>query len=302
MQPVVPKSPAEWFNAAAQLWANSHGAPTLTIWLRDQDSIRRGIAEEVFRELQPLSTPVDELWVMLNSVGGDLNGAYQIARRLQSTAKTVRVVIPRMAKSAATLITLGCHEVVMHPLAELGPIDTQTDVLRAGKRMMRSTLDVMRSIEYLREFAMNSYVRVAKFLVDYSATTPYQLPIEQATPSAATVMNALVEPIFSQIDPIQMAECYRLLDVSREYGRRLMSVSYTTMAEGKREDLLSKMAEGYPAHGFIIDFKEAEELGLRSREATPDERTLLDFGVIFAGDRVRSIKLYQPQPAPVADR
>lgn len=283
-----------------QEWANTQGAPTLLIWLREQDMIWRQVAEEVFLALRPLTPKVDVLWVMLNSLGGDLSAAYQITRRLQATAKEVRVVIPRVAKSAATLITLGCHQVVMHPMAELGPIDTQVEIVRTGKVMSRSTLDVMRSLEYLREFAMNSFVRIANFMSFMSSSSRSTPTLEHMAPAAASVMNALIEPIFSQIDPIQMAECSRLLSVSREYGMRLMEASYSKRTQDERDALLKRMSEDYPAHGFIIDVKEAQSLGLNAREATEQELNLLDLGVTFAGGKGRSVRLFQPEGAQPA--
>ncbi len=283
-------APQQLLAMAGQAWATHANAPTLVIWLRDEDMITRRTAERVFTALQPLASPVPHLWVILNSLGGVLHGAYHIARRLQAAADQVHVVIPRMAKSAATLITLGCHEVVMHPMAELGPIDTQTAVVRDDTIRQLSTLDALKSLEYLREYAVSSFTEVAESLAEMHS----ELTFKASSTIGASVMRGLVDPLFSRIDPIQVGEIFRALDVSREYGKRLVTHSYGKLSEDERERLVRTLAEDYPAHGFVIDLEEARLLGLNVRETTSKERGIVDFGVNFAEGRAQLVKLYQP--------
>lgn len=285
-------APNEHLDFAGQMWANAHQTPTLLIWLRDRDTIDRAVADAVFKALQPIGAKLEVLWVMLNSRGGDLNGAYQVGRVLQSFGTKVNVVIPRMAKSAATLITLGCHEVVMHPLAELGPIDTQTRFVRDGVSRRSSTLDALRSLEYLRQYAVDSFFRAANLMMLWDD----ELTITGAAKPAAAVMSGIIHPIYSQIDAAQMGEHLRALDVGTAYAKRLMEVSYATKTETEREDLIKRLSEGYPAHGFIIDVDEAKNLGLAVRRTTASELHNLDWGVIFSEGKVKSIKLFRPQP------
>ena len=42
------------------------------------------------------------------------------------------VIVPKMAKSAATMIALGAHKILMGPTSELGPIDPQILMTLAG--------------------------------------------------------------------------------------------------------------------------------------------------------------------------
>jgi ATP-dependent protease ClpP protease subunit len=284
--------PEKLLAMTGELWAQAKNAPTLMLWLRDGSSISRSLAEDVFLALRRLTPPVDDLWVIINSLGGDLHAAYQITRRLQATAKQVHIVIPRMAKSAATLITLGCHEVVMHPMAELGPIDTQAQYVFEGVVKQDSTLNAIKSLEYLKEYAVDTFDRVSQMLT-FQGFAP-----NHAAQTAADITKGIVDPIFSQVNPIQMGEYYRLLDTSKEYAKRLLAVSYFSMDEDTRKNLLKRMAEGYPTHGFIIDVDEARTLGLNARMPLGQELPLLDFGVAFSPGRVRTVALFEPPPAP----
>ena len=68
---------------------------------------------------------VENLDVLLESGGGDLDSAYKILLLLKSYAKTVTVIVPFYAKSAATLIALGADHLQMCLAGELGPLDPQ---------------------------------------------------------------------------------------------------------------------------------------------------------------------------------
>lgn len=64
--------------------------------------------------------------LVINNLGGKVESAYLISKTCQKLAKDRFVVaIPRRAKSAATLITLGADEIHMGLMSELGPIDPQ---------------------------------------------------------------------------------------------------------------------------------------------------------------------------------
>ncbi len=67
--------------------------------------------------------PVKKLDVFLCSNGGSGTVPWRLVSLLREFAKTVGVLIPYRAYSAATLLALGADEIVMHPFAEMGPID-----------------------------------------------------------------------------------------------------------------------------------------------------------------------------------
>ena len=78
--------------------------------------------------------PDDELLLMINSPGGDLLAAERIVNICRSYSANGRysVVVPKSAKSAATMVALGAHQIFMGPTSELGPIDPQVLMTLAG--------------------------------------------------------------------------------------------------------------------------------------------------------------------------
>ena len=69
---------------------------------------------------------VKDLDLMIHSPGGNGVVAEKIVDMCRKHCKKwFRVIVPNMAKSAATLISLGADEIVMGYCSELGPIDPQ---------------------------------------------------------------------------------------------------------------------------------------------------------------------------------
>ncbi len=139
-----------------------------------------------------------------------------------------------------------------------------------------SVLDAMKSLEYIRLFAADSFDLLTNLVLRRTRGT---LTFESSTKIATTVTRALVHPLFSKFDPIQVGEYYRLLTLSKEYGSRLLAESYKGMEPDARERLLSKITDEYPAHSFVIDFKEATELGLNVRQPSAAELAILQLCV-----------------------
>lgn len=79
----------------------------------------------------------ENLDLILHSPGGDPAAAEQMLEYLRTRFKHIRAIVPLQAKSAATMIALGCDEIVMAGHSELGPIDPQisfptADGMRTG--------------------------------------------------------------------------------------------------------------------------------------------------------------------------
>lgn len=69
--------------------------------------------------------PAKKLFLLLHTNGGKVEPAYLISKCCKISAPKFIVAVPRLAKSAGTLIALGAHEIHMGMISELGPIDPQ---------------------------------------------------------------------------------------------------------------------------------------------------------------------------------
>ena len=79
--------------------------------------------------------------LIIHSSGGRIEPAYLISKCCKEYSDKFVVSVPRKAKSAATLISLGADEIHMGIMSELGPIDPQFGGLPA--------LGLSSAVEYL---------------------------------------------------------------------------------------------------------------------------------------------------------
>lgn len=79
----------------------------------------------LFEELLYDANPEQDLHLLLVSPGGDGDVAIRMARLAQAHCKEFIVIVPDIAKSAATLLACGAHRIVMGPASDLGPVDPQ---------------------------------------------------------------------------------------------------------------------------------------------------------------------------------
>lgn len=86
-------------------------------------SIEQGMVDRIYNAI-----PDDNnkpILLLIHNHGGRIEPAYLISKTCKELSPKFVVTIPRKAKSAATLITLGGNEIHMGPMSELGPIDPQ---------------------------------------------------------------------------------------------------------------------------------------------------------------------------------
>ncbi len=199
--------------------------------------------------------------LIIDSPGGDARRAYQIAILLQKRCGTFTAIIPRYAKSAATLLSLGANRIILGKYAELGPLDTQIMDLEREER--RSALDEVQSLERLQAFALEAVDQAMFLLVGRMGKTTTTL-----LPHVLTYITHMMRPLLEKIDTVHYTQSSRILKVAEEYATRLLE--RTGFPKAKAETIARTLVESYPEHGFVIDPIEAQNIGLKIEE--PDEK------------------------------
>lgn len=98
----------------------------------------------VFQELLGDCDPDKGLDVLLASPGGNGEMALRMVQSMQNLCKEVRVIVPDMAKSAATILCLGADNIVMGPAGDLGPIDPQMII---QSKFMVSAKEIVKAVD-----------------------------------------------------------------------------------------------------------------------------------------------------------
>jgi membrane-bound ClpP family serine protease len=162
--------------------------------------------------------------LIIHSSGGSIEPAYLIGKTLKRLAKDKFVVaVPRKAKSAATLISLGADEIHMGYVSELGPIDPQINSFPA--------LALGDALDSIADVACR-FPAAAEMLGKYLAN--------QA--------------------PMRLLGYYKRIGESAvQYAERLLSDK--TLAKGRTaKDVAHRLVNHYKDHSFVIDFDEAKTM------------------------------------------
>lgn len=162
-----------------------------------------------------------DVLLLLLSPGGSIEPAYQISTLCKAYSKNRFVtVVPRRAKSAATLIAIGADEIHMGPLSQLGPIDPQLGGLPA--------LGVVQAIERIASLAQKfpgSSEMFARYL-------KLALTVEQ------------------------IGYCERIGEAAVQYAIKLLGTKPSL--KGKEQKIANDLVYEYKDHGFVIDLHEAQ--------------------------------------------
>lgn len=184
------------------------------------------------------------LHVLLASPGGDGETAIRMVRSMQTRCSELTVLVPDMAKSAATLLCLGANKIMMGPAGDLGPVDPQFQI---GGRSLASAKEIVAAIdEAERRVTENpdTYPLFAGLLSDVN-----MLMVEQAR-SALDRTEALVREALSCCE-----------------SRSDEQVDELTQA------LKAPLIEEPKSHSAVIDVQAAQKFGLpaESFDPTSDE-------------------------------
>lgn len=225
----------------AELEESFGGIPCFPLLMGDS-FIDRGLVDEVFDDLRKRfdqRPEHDKLVVLLESSGGDINAAYNISQLLRRYGKErLEIVIPRWAKSAATLLACSGDVIKMTPVSELGPVDPQiTELNPLEDRLERfSPLDIESTLELIR----SEYAEGNKEM-------------------AAALLQRLQFPM-------TLGSFKKTLDLSKQYLGALLSTRMLRDRNDEAQEAARLLTEGYSNHGYCINLAECQKIGLEAVE------------------------------------
>jgi hypothetical protein len=210
--------------------------------------------------------PTERIALVIDSNGGMAEDAYEVAKVLQRHCGGFVAVIPRHAKSAATLLSLGADEIMLGKFGELGPLDVQYP--DPEREEWISGLDEVQALERLQAFVMSA---LDQLMLTLCARTSRK--VGTMLPHATQLVTEMTRPLFEHIDVFRYSQMSRALKVGEEYARRLLSRRF---AKAEATEIARKLVENYPTHSFVIDIDEAKDIGLQLVAPSDEQESLLD--------------------------
>jgi ATP-dependent protease ClpP protease subunit len=174
--------------------------------------------------------------VVIAGLGGDPMVSWRIMSSLRERVDDVAVLVPQSAYSAATLLALGANQIIMHPNANLGPIDIQISGTFEGGQHQFSTEDVEAFLDFVRD-------RLG--LTDQEH------------------LRRLFEMTCKEVGTLGVGLTARSSKLAAALGEKLLGMH---MKEGdqssKRKALVENLSRQFYAHAYPVSRTEAIQMGL----------------------------------------
>lgn len=217
------------------------------------DSIRK-----VFEHIKAFGSKKNKpkIDLFIHSNGGDGIVPWKLVTLIRDYCSRFSVIVPHRAFSAATLISLGADEILMHPMGMLGPTDPTVtnpfnpqDPRNPAQLLGISVEDVSAYIKLIRE--------------DFGITHEDE------------VVHA-VDILAQKVHPLALGNVKRFHSQSRMLAKKLLELH---MKDGTDDHKIDEIVDNLNSklffHGHPIYYKEALELGLKVKLANKTEQDLI---------------------------
>jgi hypothetical protein len=182
------------------------------------------------------SRPVEKLDVFLCSNGGSGTVPWRMVSLFREFAKSFNVLIPYRAYSAASLLALGADEIVMHPFAELGPIDPTVandfNPVDQGRRIGISVEDVTAYVNFIKD----------------TVGITHEDELVRA-----------IEILANKVHPLALGNVERFIAQSRMIAKKILRSQARPPDDHTIAEIIENMASKLYFHGHPINRREAKE-------------------------------------------
>ena len=212
-------------------------------------SIRPGVSvmmaqdviPEIIRHIDSIKETDNGIDIFIISTGGDPIVSLRIDNLLRDRFTKLSAMIPYNAYSAATLLALGADEIIMHPYANLGPVDPQLTITRPNQPPMNFAYeDIKKYVEFVKDIGISDQELMQK-------------SFELLTKEVGTV-------------PIGVAK--RSSQLALSMSEKLLSSHMEDKAKAK--SISEMLNTAFYHHGYPLSRNEAKEIGLQIADNDPD--------------------------------
>lgn len=194
-----------------------------------------------------------DLDLIIHSPGGSLEAAEAIVSYLRSRFSHIRVIVPQLAMSAATMISCAADEIVMGKHSFLGPTDAQLPLVTPLGTRYVSAQDILDQFDKAQRDCADP-AKLAAWL-----------------------------PMLNQYGPDLLVRCETALELSRQLVKTWLETymfSGNPEATSKAESISDWLAnhQQFKTHGRHITREELSEKGLKVNQLESDQ-TLQDLSL-----------------------
>lgn len=229
---------------------NRRDNPLLVLFYSEQYGVMRDQDIELIYELfneEIGNDKIEELDVVLHTMGGNPHVGYRLPRLLHEYANKVNAIVPQNAYSSGTLFCLGCDEIFMTELSELSPIDVK--YREPGEK------------EFIQLVGIDNYTDFIRKLKNDLDRDEVETTIEE---------NLGVE-LVRQVGALKLGNLFRKRDLTGDYAKELLDNyllkdTKPRVKEEMKETIVADLLFNNPDHNFRIDKNLAKSKNLPVKE------------------------------------
>jgi len=199
----------------------------------------------VFADLLEDVDEGDDLDLLLNTPGGDIDAAEKLVIMCRAHCKGFRVIVAESAKSAGTMMACAADSVVMGFASELGPIDPQIYVPDSkGEMISRPAHSFLQGLE----------------------------DIKRASREEGGLAEAYF-PLLDRLDPALLDYCRHAIDRAEEFARKWLERYQCADDHESARRIATELGDvaRFHSHGAAIDADDAEKMGLTVEKLEPKD-------------------------------
>lgn len=189
-------------------------------------------AEIIESILKGYGKKIEKMDLILHSGGGFAESAERIVNSIYSYCDDFRVIIPRQAKSAATIVSMGASAILMSDTSEIGAIDPQLPNGIAAQSVIKA-YDELLAI------------------------------IAEKQKKGESVDAELVS--ISKIDPVMLRECRKYMGLAKDIALKSLNKKMRASNPITPTEIENNFLDDSRtfSHGRLIGYQDAQNLGLQ---------------------------------------
>lgn len=192
----------------------------------------------IIEQMENIPDDKNEIDLLIISNGGDPITSLRIISLLRERFKKISILLPYVAYSAATILSLGADEIIMHPYSNLGPVDPQLTVSHNNENGMQEHLQF--SSEDLRNYI--DFVKEDVGITD-----------QQHLVSA-------IQPLLKDVGTLPIGSAKRGQQLSLTLSEKMLS--WHIKDTSKAKTIAKALNSSYYHHGYAVGRTEAKNIGL----------------------------------------
>ena len=259
MENITPTKNQNLIGSLIKKLEEKRNTKVILLTMDESRGIDKYLVSQIYNMMEEISkeSPLANVDIIIHSWGGDADAAYHIGKILRNYCNgKLTFIIPRFAKSAATLLCCAGDCIVMGRPSELGPVDPQVfDPIR-GVRY--STLSIRDTMMFLDK-------------------------IEKECGKDEEDCNKVIKEAIKNIPLMEIGDNLRALNHIAEYLHELLITGMFKEEYSKKKEetevciknIILNLIQGHYSHSKCIDYDAAKSMGLKIEDVSKEEWNII---------------------------